>query len=102
MQIAIANPNGDVLETLARSGFIDLVGREWCFVRVHDAVQVCLQNVETLISNGLPNKTPPKPSIHNSSSFIQRLKEKRKQDLSSDDMESGETQLILEPLLPHK
>ncbi|KAL7588187.1 sulfate transporter 4.1, chloroplastic [Lactuca sativa] len=102
IQIAIANPNGDVLETLARSGFIDLVGREWCFVRVHDAVQVCLQNVETLISNGLPNKTPPKPSIHNSSSFIQRLKEKRKQDLSSDDMESGETQLILEPLLPHK
>nr|GEY16986.1 sulfate transporter 4.1, chloroplastic-like [Tanacetum cinerariifolium] len=39
IQIAIANPNQDVISTLAKSGFIDLVGREWCFVRVHDAVQ---------------------------------------------------------------
>ncbi|KAI3508618.1 hypothetical protein L1887_23627 [Cichorium endivia] len=45
IQIAIANPNKEVLLTLAKSGLIEQVGKEWCFVRVHDAVQVCLQHV---------------------------------------------------------
>lgn len=25
-----------------------MIGKEWCFVRVHDAVQVCLQHVQKL------------------------------------------------------
>nr|CAD1817601.1 unnamed protein product [Ananas comosus var. bracteatus] len=48
IQIAIANPNRQVHLLLSRSGLIDLIGKEWCFVRVHDAVQVCLQHVENL------------------------------------------------------
>lgn len=48
IQIAIANPNREVLLTLVRSGIIDLIGKEWCFVRVHDAVQVCLQHVQRM------------------------------------------------------
>ncbi|WVZ63075.1 hypothetical protein U9M48_012740 [Paspalum notatum var. saurae] len=45
IQIAIANPNRQVHLLLSRSGIIDLIGAGWCFVRVHDAVQVCLQRV---------------------------------------------------------
>ncbi|CAA7389572.1 unnamed protein product [Spirodela intermedia] len=55
IQIAIANPNRDVLLTLSRSGLIDLVGKEWYFVRVHDAVQVCLQRVQSI------SERPPWP-----------------------------------------
>ncbi|KAF6148854.1 hypothetical protein GIB67_014225 [Kingdonia uniflora] len=46
IQMAITNPNRDVLLTLAKSGIIELIGKEWYFVRVHDAVQVCLQHVQ--------------------------------------------------------
>ncbi|XP_062193851.1 sulfate transporter 4.1, chloroplastic-like isoform X2 [Phragmites australis] len=46
IQIAIANPNRQVHLLLSRSGIIDLIGSQWCFVRVHDAVQVCLQHVQ--------------------------------------------------------
>ncbi|XP_072976051.1 sulfate transporter 4.1, chloroplastic-like isoform X3 [Typha angustifolia] len=54
IQIAVANPNRQVHLLLSTSGLIDLIGKEWCFVRVHDAVQVCLQHVQKL--NG---QTPP-------------------------------------------
>ncbi|KAL6600553.1 hypothetical protein ACP70R_045353 [Stipagrostis hirtigluma subsp. patula] len=47
IQIAIANPNRQVHLLLSRSGIIDLIGAGWCFVRVHDAVQVCLQHVQS-------------------------------------------------------
>ncbi|ONM20700.1 Sulfate transporter 4.1 chloroplastic [Zea mays] len=53
IQIAIANPNRQVYLLLSRSGIIDLVGAGWCFVRVHDAVQVCLQHVQNSSSNAL-------------------------------------------------
>ena len=93
MQIAIANPNQDVLSTLAKSGFIDLVGREWCFVRVHDAVQVCLQHVQNSASTSSSNLTAsprtPRRSIHNSFSY-ERLTERRREDLSVSEMESSE------------
>ncbi|PWA96548.1 sulfate transporter 4.1 [Artemisia annua] len=93
IQIAIANPNQDVLSTLAKSGFIDLVGREWCFVRVHDAVQVCLQHVQNSTSTSSSNLTAsprtPRRSIHNSFSY-ERLTERRREDLSASEMESGE------------
>lgn len=111
MQIAISNPNQDVLLTLAKSGFIDLVGKEWCFVRVHDAVQVCLQYVQTSTSR---SPRTPRLSLHNSTSYSERLNEilneKRKEDFSASEMESGERErlysneanLMLEPLLEGK
>lgn len=106
MQIAIANPNREVLLTLAKSGFIDQVGKEWCFVRVHDAVQVCLQHVPT--SNSTPKV--PESLSDRSSRFLERLGTRRKEDLSTSEMESGERDSSiskdsnpqLEPLLSRK
>ncbi|KAJ9553472.1 hypothetical protein OSB04_017517 [Centaurea solstitialis] len=92
IQIAIANPNRDVFLTLAKSGFIDLVGKEWCFVRVHDAVQVCLQHVQTSTSSNLK---APQATLHNSSSYLDILKERRKADLTVDEMESGERERLI-------
>ena len=46
LQIAISNPNREVLLTLSRSGVVE-IGKEWYFVRVHEAVQVCLQHVRS-------------------------------------------------------
>ncbi|MFS7913387.1 putative SLC26A/SulP transporter, STAS domain, sulfate anion transporter, STAS domain superfamily [Helianthus anomalus] len=108
IQIAIANPNQDVFLTLSKSGFIDLVGKEWCFVRVHDAVQVCLQYVQT----STPSPKTPHLSLHNSTSFSERLNERmnRKEELTAAEMESGEREQILsgdadpimQPLLARK
>jgi hypothetical protein len=41
MQIALCNPNHQVMVTLALAGIPELIGESWYFVRVHDAVQVC-------------------------------------------------------------
>ncbi|XP_010499116.1 PREDICTED: probable sulfate transporter 4.2 isoform X2 [Camelina sativa] len=51
IQLAISNPSKEVLLILARSGIVELIGREWFYVRVHDAVQVCLHYVETPPTN---------------------------------------------------
>lgn len=80
IQVAVANPNREVHLSLSKSGLIDLIGKEWCFVRVHDAVQVCLQHVQTL------NQTSPKlveqaPSRQRS--FLQKLWEQGEDDLNS-------------------
>ncbi|KAG0463745.1 hypothetical protein HPP92_019310 [Vanilla planifolia] len=58
IQIAIANPNREVHLSLLKSGLLDIVGKDWCFVRVHDAVQVCLKHVQK-INN--PNTSEPLP-----------------------------------------
>jgi sulfate transporter 4 len=63
LQIAIANPNRQVHLLLSKSGLIDLIGKEWYFVRVHDAVQVCLQqvqNVTSRMSGASKNESMPK------------------------------------------
>lgn len=56
IQMALSNPNREVLSTLAMSGVLELIGKQWYFVRVHDAVQVCLShmqgNFETLDTGG--------------------------------------------------
>ncbi|WOK96939.1 hypothetical protein Cni_G05647 [Canna indica] len=70
IQIVIANPNRDVHLLLSQSGLMDMIGSEWCFVRVHDAVQVCLQHVQSL------NPSSPKVSDNNprrERSFLQNL-----------------------------
>ncbi|KAB2596064.1 sulfate transporter 4.2 [Pyrus ussuriensis x Pyrus communis] len=99
IQIAISNLNGEVLKTLSSAGVVDLIGKEWYFVRVHDAVQVCLQRVQSL-------KETPKaadPSSEERLSSFQRLLRQQAEDSSVSELESG-TQINpqLEPLLSRK
>ncbi|ONI24156.1 hypothetical protein PRUPE_2G227400 [Prunus persica] len=100
IQIAISNPNREVLMTLSRAGVVDLIGKEWYFVRVHDAVQVCLQHVQSL-------KETPKaadPSSEERLSPFQRLIKQRAEDSSVAELESGSKDIDpqLEPLLSRK
>eukprot|EP00249_Psilotum_nudum_P008382 c21236_g1_i1 orf=334-2367(-) len=46
IQMALSNPNHQVMLTLAKSGIPDIIGKEWYFVRVHDAMQVCLFHMQ--------------------------------------------------------
>lgn len=83
-QLALSNPNQKVLQTLASSGVLELIGKEWYFVRVHDAVQVCLQHVQNL-------KETPKRSdatMKNESSILQRAR-KQHDDLKEPLMSSN-------------
>ncbi|KAF3774757.1 Sulfate transporter 4-1 [Nymphaea thermarum] len=48
VQLAMVNPNHKVWKRLTISGVLELVGKEWHFVRMHDAVQVCLQHMQSL------------------------------------------------------
>ncbi|CAM6114239.1 unnamed protein product [Calypogeia fissa] len=48
IQLALCNPNRTVMTTLARAGVPDLIGHEWYFVRVHDAVQTCISHTQAL------------------------------------------------------
>uniref|UniRef100_A0A5B7BL37 STAS domain-containing protein n=1 Tax=Davidia involucrata TaxID=16924 RepID=A0A5B7BL37_DAVIN len=106
IQIAIANPSREVLLTLARSGVVDLIGKEWCFVRVHDAVQVCLQHVQNLMDT--PKTLEPSPE--DKPSLFQRLLRHRAEEFSAAELESGDRHLLiskdtdpqLEPLLSRK
>lgn len=106
IQMAIANPNREVLLALTRSGVVELIGKEWFFVRVHDAVQVCLQHVQSL--DVLPKA--PQPLSEDKSTFFQRLSKQRTEEFPTADLESGErhsriskdTDPQLEPLLSRK
>ncbi|GJN12915.1 hypothetical protein PR202_ga31240 [Eleusine coracana subsp. coracana] len=85
IQIAIANPNRQVHLLLSRSGIIDLIGAGWCFVRVHDAVQVCLQHVQSSSPNSMKlapqvsenstdsNSTPKAEQRHRQYGFVKNL-----------------------------
>ncbi|QDZ24035.1 sulfate permease [Chloropicon primus] len=42
VQICLSNPNGNVLRVLEKAGVINAMGRDWLFLRVHEAVQACL------------------------------------------------------------
>ncbi|KAG4937640.1 hypothetical protein JHK85_052559 [Glycine max] len=106
IQIAISNPSPEVLLTLSRSGLVELIGKEWYFVRVHDAVQVCLQHVQSL--KGASNSPQaPFSSVENKPSLFARLSKERVEKLSITDLESGngrpplpeERDSKLEPLL---
>ena len=106
MQIAISNPNREVLLTLSRSGVVELIGKEWYFVRVHDAVQVCLQHVQSLKET---SKTPG-PLLDDKPTLFQRLLRQRGEDVSVSVLESGSQNPLtlkdsdpqLEPLLSRK
>ncbi|XP_030929275.1 sulfate transporter 4.1, chloroplastic-like isoform X1 [Quercus lobata] len=106
IQIAISNPNREVLLTLSRSGVVELIGKEWYFVRVHDAVQVCLQHVQSLKET---SKTPG-PLLDDKPTLFQRLLRQRGEDVSVSVLESGSQNPLtskdsdpqLEPLLSRK
>nr|XP_029120254.1 probable sulfate transporter 4.2 isoform X1 [Elaeis guineensis]XP_029120255.1 probable sulfate transporter 4.2 isoform X1 [Elaeis guineensis]XP_029120256.1 probable sulfate transporter 4.2 isoform X1 [Elaeis guineensis] len=51
IQIAISNPNRKVLITLSRAGHIELIGKRWYFVSVHDAVKACLEHMQNFHGN---------------------------------------------------
>ncbi|KAG4969561.1 hypothetical protein JHK82_035257 [Glycine max] len=88
LQIAISNPSPEVLLTLSRSGLVELIGKEWYFVRVHDVVQVCLQHVQSL--KGASNSPQaPFSSVENKPSLFARLSKERVEKLSITDLESG-------------
>ncbi|XP_012455167.1 probable sulfate transporter 4.2 [Gossypium raimondii] len=104
IQIAISNPNQEVLLTLSKAGVVEMIGKEWYFVRVHDAVQVCLQHVQTMS----PKASDPS---HEKSSFFQRIMKQRREDISVSELESGNSQMRsdstqddpqLEPLLSRR
>ncbi|KAM7494958.1 hypothetical protein LguiB_029567 [Lonicera macranthoides] len=98
IQVAISNPNREVLLTLAKSGVIDLIGKEWYFVRVHDAVQVCLQQVQSLYEAPIP----PDLSPDYKSIYFHRLLKQRHEEFSNAELEKGISKVTdpqLEPLL---
>ena len=107
MQIAISNPNREVLLTLSKSGVVEMIGKEWYFVRVHDAVQVCLQHVQSLKET--PRRTAD-PELGELPSFLQRLLRQRPDNSSIAQLESGylrssvseDNDPQLEPLLSRK
>ncbi|CAL5081769.1 unnamed protein product [Urochloa decumbens] len=80
IQIAIANPNRQVHLLLSRSGIIDLIGDGWCFVRVHDAVQVCLQHVQNSSSSALKLASQASGDSADSISTPKAEKQRLKQD----------------------
>ncbi|GJP74420.1 hypothetical protein CLOP_g5003 [Closterium sp. NIES-67] len=41
VRLALANPSDTVMHRLTRAGIPDLIGRQWFFVRIFDAVQLC-------------------------------------------------------------
>ncbi|KAL5569148.1 hypothetical protein UlMin_025723 [Ulmus minor] len=107
IQMAISNPNREVLLTLSKSGLVEMIGKEWYFVRVHDAVQVCLQHVQSL-KEKTPRAADPALGDDSNSSFLQRLLQQRAEDSSISQLESGNRRVEskddpqLEPLLSRK
>ncbi|KAL8159746.1 hypothetical protein V2J09_001283 [Rumex salicifolius] len=103
IQVVITNPNREVLMTLTKAGLVEFIGREWYFVRVHDAVQVCLQHVQRL-DEETPKTTESSPD--SKPSFLQRLIMQRREDLTRTELESGDQNLsssqLEDPLLPRK
>ncbi|KAG0573743.1 hypothetical protein KC19_VG205700 [Ceratodon purpureus] len=58
IQMALCNPSPRVMVSLARAGLPDLIGNSWYFVRVHDAVQVCLSLMQAEHPSGENNSSP--------------------------------------------
>ena len=45
MQLAMANPGTEVAQKLNEAGLMDAVGREWFFVTVGEAVDICSSRI---------------------------------------------------------
>jgi high affinity sulfate transporter 1 len=47
IRLVLSNPNSNTLYRLEGTGLVDLVGKDWIFVRTHEAVKVCQALVES-------------------------------------------------------
>ncbi|CAK8540985.1 unnamed protein product [Lathyrus sativus] len=97
IQIAISNPNPDILLTLSKSGLVELIGKEWYFVRVHDAVQVCLQHVQSLKPGYESSQSSRSSSSEDKPSIFSQLF-KQKESRATTDLESGNGRPPLAPI----
>lgn len=52
VQVCMSNPNGNVLRVLESAGVINVMGRDWLFMNVHEAIQACLQDTMDAQRNG--------------------------------------------------
>ncbi|KAK9154227.1 hypothetical protein Sjap_001707 [Stephania japonica] len=86
IQIAISNPNREVLLTLAKAGLMELIGKEWYFVRIHDAVQVCLQYV----ANAKGSAETVKHSFDRKPSLSQKFQAQLGDNTSSPELAPGD------------
>eukprot|EP00878_Enallax_costatus_P031644 GHUV01034614.1.p1 GENE.GHUV01034614.1~~GHUV01034614.1.p1 ORF type:complete len:332 (+),score=86.74 GHUV01034614.1:840-1835(+) len=59
IQLGLCNPGAAVINLLERTSFPNTLGREWIFVRMHDAVQRCLAQ---MIAQG--HTVKPTSAIH--------------------------------------
>lgn len=48
IQLCLTNPNPRVMQRLVQSGLADEIGRDHIFVSLHDAVQYCLDHMDTV------------------------------------------------------
>lgn len=59
MQLILTNPSARVVRLMERSGLINKIGRDWIFVRVHDAVVNCQRSLMQMEAGGsLPGWHP--------------------------------------------
>ncbi|XP_008777963.4 sulfate transporter 4.1, chloroplastic-like [Phoenix dactylifera] len=89
IQIVISNPNRKVLLTLSRSGLVEMIGKNWYFVSVHEAVEACLQEMPNL--HGTISRLVGNSTACGQPNFLQKLWKQQ----SGDDSPLGQ-----EPLLP--
>lgn len=43
MQVAVVNPSWQVIHKMKLSGLVDMIGGEWMFLTVGEAVEACLE-----------------------------------------------------------
>lgn len=98
IQIAISNPNPDILLTLSKAGLVELIGKEWYFVRVHDAVQVCLQHVQSLKPGYESSQSSRSSTSDDKPSFFSQLFKHREESRTPTDLESGNGRPPLAPI----
>ncbi len=53
-QLVLANPSSKVIKAMEISGVPDMLGREWIFVTVHDAVAFCARQLADQGQNVTP------------------------------------------------
>ena len=46
IRLALVNPSRSVMQTLTRAGIPQLLGHQWFFVRIFDAVQLCKADMD--------------------------------------------------------
>lgn len=49
IQLILTNPSPRVVRLMERSGLINKIGRDWIFVRVHDAVRIACNSVQVCL-----------------------------------------------------